>query len=235
MIVASAKVLNERIQMIPPSMKYSAEGSAPNFSDSEGMTVERGSQVRLRIKGIRGELGQMFAIGSIREDYLGYALRPDLHSHCQLLTCLVERCYNNDSASHVEAAVSRRPPKVTCRKILHSRPDRVSEAFGFRCSEDEIPERILQGDSSQSTTMVGLKAVHDDAPFLLLRLCLAFASCFPSLSRKNGFHTFRRQNRHDELYNTFYSITLEPWNFLPDLDGMMILAICKNILLLRLR
>lgn len=60
--------------MIPPSMKYNAEGSAPSFSEADGMTVERGSQVRLRIKGIRGELGQMFAIGSIREDYLGYAL-----------------------------------------------------------------------------------------------------------------------------------------------------------------
>ena len=60
--------------MIPHSMKYNAEGSAPNFSEPEGMMVERGSQVRLRIKGIRGELGQMFAIGSIREDYLGYAL-----------------------------------------------------------------------------------------------------------------------------------------------------------------
>ena len=58
--------------MIPPTMKYSAEGSAPNFSDAEGMTVERGSQVRLRIKGMRSELGQMYAIGSIREDYLGY-------------------------------------------------------------------------------------------------------------------------------------------------------------------
>lgn len=58
--------------MIPPSMKYNAEGSAPNFSDTEGMVVERGSQVRLRIKGIRGELGSMYAIGSIREDYLGY-------------------------------------------------------------------------------------------------------------------------------------------------------------------
>ena len=54
-------------------MKYNAEGSAPSFSEADGMTVERGSQVRLRIKGIRGELGQMFAIGSIREDYLGYA------------------------------------------------------------------------------------------------------------------------------------------------------------------
>lgn len=52
-------------------MKYNAEDSTPNFSDAEGMTVQRNSQVRLRIKGIRGELGQMFAIGSIREDYLG--------------------------------------------------------------------------------------------------------------------------------------------------------------------
>ena len=56
-------------------MKYNAEGSAPNFSEADGMTVERGAQVRLRIKGIRGELGQMFAIGSIREDYLGYDVR----------------------------------------------------------------------------------------------------------------------------------------------------------------
>ena len=57
--------------MMPTSMKYNAESSAPNFSDAEGMTLERGSQVRLRIKGIRGELNQMFAIGSIKEDYLG--------------------------------------------------------------------------------------------------------------------------------------------------------------------
>lgn len=58
-------------QMIPPSMKFNAEGSTPSFSESDGMIVEKGSQVRLRIKGIRGELGAMFAIGSIREDYLG--------------------------------------------------------------------------------------------------------------------------------------------------------------------
>ena len=67
-------------------MKYNAEGSAPNFSEADGMTVERGSQVRLRIKGIRGELGQMFAIGSIREDYLGYALRLLGLLICRLLT-----------------------------------------------------------------------------------------------------------------------------------------------------
>lgn len=60
--------------MIPSAFRYTVEGSTPSFADNEGQIVERGSQVRLRIKGIRGELGQMFAIGSIREDYLGYAL-----------------------------------------------------------------------------------------------------------------------------------------------------------------
>lgn len=57
--------------MITKAFKYTVEGSTPSFADNEGQVVERGSQVRLRIKGIRGELGQMFAIGSIKEDYLG--------------------------------------------------------------------------------------------------------------------------------------------------------------------
>ncbi|KAF2769504.1 hypothetical protein EJ03DRAFT_351242 [Teratosphaeria nubilosa] len=61
--------------MIPPQLKYTVEGSTPSFTDNSEQTVERGSQVRLRIKGIRGEMGQMFAIGSIREDYLGPLLQ----------------------------------------------------------------------------------------------------------------------------------------------------------------
>ena len=60
------------LQMIPSSLKFSMEGATPSFADNEGQTVEAGSQVRLRIKGIRSELNQMYAIGSIREDYLGY-------------------------------------------------------------------------------------------------------------------------------------------------------------------
>jgi len=61
--------------MIPPQLKYTVEGSTPSFTDNQDQTVERGSQVRLRIKGIRGEMDQMFAIGSIREDYLGPLLQ----------------------------------------------------------------------------------------------------------------------------------------------------------------
>lgn len=60
--------------MIPPSLKYSAEGSTPAFTDHAEQIVERGAQVRLRIKGIRGEIGSMYAIGTIYEDYLGQVL-----------------------------------------------------------------------------------------------------------------------------------------------------------------
>ena len=58
-------------KMIPAQLKYSVEGSTPSFTDNSDQIVEKGTQVQLRIKGIRGEIGQMFAIGSIREDYLG--------------------------------------------------------------------------------------------------------------------------------------------------------------------
>jgi hypothetical protein len=63
-------------QMIPSSMKFSMEGATPSFEDNDGQVIAAGGHVRLRIKGIRSELNQMFAIGSIREDYLGYELAP---------------------------------------------------------------------------------------------------------------------------------------------------------------
>jgi hypothetical protein len=74
--------------MIPSSMKFSMEGATPTFEDNDGQTITAGGHVRLRIKGIRSELNQMFAIGSIREDYLGYELAPLSPSRlsCRLLT-----------------------------------------------------------------------------------------------------------------------------------------------------
>lgn len=58
--------------MMPTGYKYSAEGSTPCYADQEGMSIERDSEVRVRIKGLRGEIGNMMAIGSLKEDYLGY-------------------------------------------------------------------------------------------------------------------------------------------------------------------
>lgn len=112
------------MQMIPSQLKFSMEGATPSFADNEGQVVEAGSQVRLRIKGIRSELNQMYAIGSIREDYLGYGAmallsRSVLFANCstvllcnrrgtvglsmlsaqipaaELLSSLLQRCTNN--------------------------------------------------------------------------------------------------------------------------------------------
>ena len=69
--------------MMPSAYKYNVEGSTPSYLDTaEGATIERDTEVRVRIKGLRGEIGNMYAIGSLKEDYLGYVVAL-LYLHCQ--------------------------------------------------------------------------------------------------------------------------------------------------------
>ena len=56
---------------IPSDIKYDATATPPQWTDNNDQVIEKGTMVRLRLKGIRGELGSLFAIGGIREDYLG--------------------------------------------------------------------------------------------------------------------------------------------------------------------
>lgn len=96
------------LQMIPSQLKFSMEGATPSFADNEGQIVEAGSQVRLRIKGIRSELNQMYAIGSIREDYLGYDEAAHLTKLCWILT--------SDQSSHAVVrifTISRQHPVLS--------------------------------------------------------------------------------------------------------------------------
>ncbi|KAK5117579.1 hypothetical protein LTR62_005001 [Meristemomyces frigidus] len=62
-------------QLIPKQLKYTVEGATPSFTDNIDQTIEHGSQVRLRIKGMRSEMNEMFAVGSIKEDYLGILMQ----------------------------------------------------------------------------------------------------------------------------------------------------------------
>lgn len=95
------------LQMIPAQLRYTVEGATPSFTDGVEQTVERGSQVRLRIKGIRGEMGQMFAIGSIREDYLGYVVLSPPASYLWLLTSsLQDHCCSDCCAMGAEYYLS---------------------------------------------------------------------------------------------------------------------------------
>ncbi|RDW23745.1 hypothetical protein B0I72DRAFT_136491 [Yarrowia lipolytica] len=56
--------------LIPPDMKFNPSANPPAYV-SEDQVIEKGSRVRLKIVGVRADVGEMFAIGSIKEDYLG--------------------------------------------------------------------------------------------------------------------------------------------------------------------
>lgn len=61
--------------MIPSDIKWDPNATPPQFTNNEDTTIEPGTHVRVKIIGTRTEVGEMWAIGSIKEDYLGYELR----------------------------------------------------------------------------------------------------------------------------------------------------------------
>lgn len=73
--------------MIPSDIKWDPNATPPQFTNNEDTVIEPGTHVRVKIIGTRTEVGEMWAIGSIKEDYLGY----EYFSPCQnelLLTLL---------------------------------------------------------------------------------------------------------------------------------------------------
>lgn len=143
-------------------MKYNAEGSTPNFSESDGMVIERMSQVRLRIKGIRGELGQMFAIGSIREDYLGYVCHQGSSAVPPRLTPMPEHCCSNRSITQNACSALLQSGHVASRldecticiygqeRIISEELDRVCLSREFRriCKACLPKDTLNNGDLS---------------------------------------------------------------------------------------
>lgn len=82
------------MQLIPRDIKFDANATPPQFTNNEDSVIEPGTHVRVKIIGTRPEVGAMFAIGSIKEDYLGWVSHPNLlHLICdieqpQLTSCL---------------------------------------------------------------------------------------------------------------------------------------------------
>jgi len=53
--------------MIPSDIKYDPNATPPQFTDNGDQVIEKGTQVRLKLKGIRAEVGSMYAIATIKE------------------------------------------------------------------------------------------------------------------------------------------------------------------------
>lgn len=59
------------VQLIPPEIKWDPESNPPQYTDGADQIIEKGTNLRLKIIGLRNDVRNMFAIGSIKEDYLG--------------------------------------------------------------------------------------------------------------------------------------------------------------------
>lgn len=65
---------------MPEEIKYDANATPPQFTNNADMVIEPGTQVRVKIIGTRTEVGEMWAIGSIHGDFLGYVLHGHNHA-----------------------------------------------------------------------------------------------------------------------------------------------------------
>lgn len=74
-------------QSIPKTCVYDANATPPQFTDHEGLTIEPGTHIRLKLIGIRTEVTEMWAVGTINEDYLGYFSLI----HLNIVICMLTR------------------------------------------------------------------------------------------------------------------------------------------------
>jgi len=58
-------------ELISKDIKFDPNATPWQWTDNEDQVIEKGAQVRVKLLGIRSDVGAMYAIGSIKEDYLG--------------------------------------------------------------------------------------------------------------------------------------------------------------------
>jgi DUF2075 family protein len=57
--------------MIPSDITFDPNATPPQWTDNEDSVIQVGTHVRVKIFGTREEVGSIYAIASIKEDYLG--------------------------------------------------------------------------------------------------------------------------------------------------------------------
>ena len=58
-------------QLIPNDIKFDPNATPPQYTNNEDQVIEGGTHVRVKLVGVRADIGAIYAIASIKEDYLG--------------------------------------------------------------------------------------------------------------------------------------------------------------------
>jgi len=60
------------LQSIPSDIKWNPNATPPHWTNNEDTVIENGTHVRIKIISCRYEVSEMWAVGTIKEDYLGF-------------------------------------------------------------------------------------------------------------------------------------------------------------------
>ena len=89
-------------QLISKDIKFDPNATPWQWTDNEDQVIEKGAQVRVKLLGIRSDVGAMYAIGSIKEDYLGQVdlvlvifILTDFVQSSTRLDCMIIRISTN--------------------------------------------------------------------------------------------------------------------------------------------
>lgn len=58
-------------KFIPSEIKFDANATPPQYTDGADQVIEKDTHIRVKLMGIRSDVGSLFAVGSVKEDYLG--------------------------------------------------------------------------------------------------------------------------------------------------------------------
>ena len=62
------------IKLIPADIKWDPNATPPQYTDNGDQVIEKGTHLRIKLIGTRSDVGSMFAIGSVKEDFLGFEI-----------------------------------------------------------------------------------------------------------------------------------------------------------------
>lgn len=71
----------DKVQLIPAEIKWDPNATPPQYTDNGDQVIEKGTHLRIKLIGTRSDVGNMFAIGSVKEDFLGSFHRMCISLH----------------------------------------------------------------------------------------------------------------------------------------------------------